>query len=58
MPRNHRGLNQAAAIGFFLLAILGVLMGEAIYELANYEGGQAGFTPCRHGPSHHGYCGH
>jgi hypothetical protein len=59
MPPDHRGLNQAAVIGFFLLALFGVLMGEAVYELASYEGGQAGFTPCPDmAYSQHGYCGH
>jgi hypothetical protein len=58
LPPDHGGLNQAAVIGFILLALLGVLLGEAIYELASYEGGQAVFTPCLHGLSHHGYCGH
>ncbi len=58
MPPHHRGLKQAAAIGFFLLALLGVLMSEAIFELANYEGKKAGFMPCPHGFSHIGFCGH
>jgi hypothetical protein len=57
LPPDRRGLNQAAAIGFFLLALLGILMGEAIYELSNCEGEKA-LTPCPHGFSRNGYCGH
>jgi hypothetical protein len=58
LPPDHRGLNQAAMIGFILLALLGALLAEAVYQLANYEGDQAAPTVCRHGLSQNGQCGH
>jgi hypothetical protein len=56
--RTGRGWFAAGgALSLLIMAVLTVLLSEALYQWETHDGMQAAVTPCRDGHPERGYCG-
>jgi hypothetical protein len=53
----RRWISLGGALSLLLMAVVTVLVSEALYQWEKYDGMQAAVTSCRDGDSERGYCG-